>query len=207
MRWPLIIIGMLLLLCGGTHVTIESFKRSFYETKKHLNNGETLSADELKAVIELQERLSRRGWHDAEALKITALAEYTLALKPSYAKDSSALLANAKRHLAQGLMLSPADPANWLRLAYLRTLTHEPAHEISHALNLSVTTGPRVPYLIAPRLKLALLVWDTLESNTQAVFMSQMALLQRWDPQTTESLASLNDRNQFLFHKATAHKN
>jgi hypothetical protein len=129
---------------------------------RQMDAAEPVPAADLFGLIASRELalgwVQARESHDERA---TALARLAFAEAPGSAAQR-ATLERAVDALRQGLALAPADPADWLQLAYLLVLLDgDTSREAARALLLSIRTGPyQAPDLLQRRLFWSLAHWQ-----------------------------------------------
>lgn len=94
----------------------------------------------------------------------------------------TALLRAAEDSAIAALRRAPAQPGVWNRLALLREQSGDRIGAVA-ALRMSFLSGPFVPALNEPRIRLGLRLDDVLDPDTRALLLRQGRLMLAADPQ------------------------
>jgi len=101
-----------------------------------------------------------------------------------------ASLAQSEQAFSSLLKVSPVEPAEWLRLGWVKVLLGRPAQEIISVWEMSVHTGSAEHYLLLDRLQLALPYADLLDEYGLALLRDQILLT--WKYRTQDMLQALS---------------
>jgi len=98
-------------------------------------------------------------------------------------KQGQILLTHSEEAFGVSLSKSPADPASWLRLAWVRYLLNDDSERVIKALKMSFYTGRAERYLMLDRLGLALRVTSQFEPQDISLVRDQVQLSWRFYPE------------------------
>ncbi len=98
-------------------------------------------------------------------------------------KQGQMLLGQSQKAFEVSLNKSPADPASWLRLAWVRHLLNDDSEQVIKALKMSFYTGRAERYLMLDRLGLALRVTSQFEQQDISLVRDQVQLSWRFYPE------------------------
>jgi hypothetical protein len=84
------------------------------------------------------------------------------------------LLAQAERHLTEGLIASPTDGFAWMRLAFVREQRDASGREVAIALTQSLDMAPNVRQLWIPRAAMFLAYWRFLTVDELLAMRNQL---------------------------------
>ncbi len=125
-----------------------------------------------------------RMWTDLALVQLLEAAAEREAGKPR-----SELIDGAIASLRSGLMLAPARPHAWTRLAYAELLSGKPARAVVPALRMALLTATYEPGLLFVRLELCLIAWRYFERDGRALIFKQVRLAWRDSPDRLVALA------------------
>ena len=158
---------------------------------QQMDAGEPVSEAELLGLIASRElALSWVEDREAHDQRGTALAELAFrADTPNVAERTT--LERAVGATRAGLAVAPADPRDWLQLAYLLVLLEgDPNREAADALLLSIRTGAfQAPALLLRRLFWALTHWTFYDKDERRQIADQIRLAWRVAPGKLADLA------------------
>jgi hypothetical protein len=97
-------------------------------------------------------------------------------------EEGKKILGQSQNAFEAALKKSPANPASWLRLAWIHGLLNHDSSVIVNTLNMSFYTGRAERYLILNRLDLALQYADYFEAEDLPMVRDQIQLAWRFFP-------------------------
>ena len=109
--------------------------------------------------------------------KITDRAVTEIALakaSPSRSVERADWYERAQASVEEGLLLAPADPYAWARLAYLRLKKGGRKRGAREALMMSMLTGPYEKRLAKSRIQYAIRLWNQLSPEDRAFVKKQI---------------------------------
>ncbi len=132
---------------------------------------------------------SGRTWTDlALAQLLGAFAE------GAASRPRAELVEQAIASLKSGLILAPAKPHAWTRLAYAEVLASEPLPAVTAALRMALLTATYEPDLLFARLELCLSAWRHFEPADRDLILQQARLAWRTEPNRLVDMAHRADR-------------
>jgi hypothetical protein len=158
---------------------------------ERMDAGEPVSEPELLGVIASRELalswVEDRDTHDERG---TALAELA-ARGESQSPAERAALERAIGATRAGLVLAPADPRDWMQLAYLLVLLEgDPHRDSAEALQFSIRTGSfEAPDFLKRRLFWCLAHWTFFDDEERRQINNQIRLVWRIAPGGLAELA------------------
>lgn len=166
----------------------------------HVLNGDALSPHGLNQLLASRQRAL--AWERSETrLSELALATFLQAEELSNAGDADGSRADVEQTIAlsrEGLVLAPARPFSWARLAYAEFVRDPTSPETAAALEMSLMTAPYEPLLTFVRLELGLRAWDILNDRQRQLLHQQIAVAWRQSADTLVNVAVLTDRTELV---------
>jgi hypothetical protein len=193
-RWPAalaLLLGGLILWLAVPRVLAAAWLALRDPVIEQMDAGEHVSKAELLGLIASRELalgwVEDRDTHDQLA---TALAELAF-LGGRQGAAESATLERAVGATRAALAVAPADPRDWLQLAYLLVLREgDPHREAAEALLWSIRTGAfQGPELLRRRLFWSLAHWPSYDEEERRLLGEQIRLAWRVAPGTLADLA------------------
>lgn len=143
-------------------------------TISQVRQGRVPSAAQLDAAIAAQR--SALDWLDSGSLALdhAYLRLVGRARGVSSSKDRNTEYPEIEKLLTSGLRVSPVNADGWRWLANIRLDYRTDRTSAASALRMSQYTGPFVRYLIVPRIRLALQLWDRMDESDRLLAYRQI---------------------------------
>ena len=125
-----------------------------------------------------------RTWTDLALVQLLSAAAEGRAGRPK-----AELVEKAIASLRSGVMLAPARPHAWTRLAYAEVLSGKPPPAVVPALRMALLTATYEPGLLFIRLELGLYAWRYFERGERSLVLKQVRLAWRNSPERLVALA------------------
>lgn len=154
-----------------------------------IQEGRSVTHEDLEVLIASRRRAL--GWVQSGRL-YTDLGLAQLMLSDSRGGAGGferTLLADSIVSLRRGLILAPARPHAWTRLAYAELAAEGSRATVAQALEMALITAPYEPKLLFARLELCLLAWASLSDEAGARTYDQIRLAWKQDPKRLVALA------------------
>jgi hypothetical protein len=169
-----LLLAIPLLWLGAPRVVASILKAPANSTVSKVQNGKTPAPQRLARAADHLERVA--GWEESAGL-FTDLGFLRLLQAVQTDPDDPqrlALAGQATEALHQALLLSPARPHPWVRLAYARAIEGAEPSEVAALLARSVSVGPFVSEIAITRIELLLRAWGHLSPETRRYTVKQI---------------------------------
>jgi hypothetical protein len=156
--------------------------------RDRLDVGQTPTAEQLTACIEANTRALR--WElAANRLFNLGSCEYAVALaKPRQDRERGEWLQRAEQSTVRGLVLEPANPFAWSRLAFMRADRLAPGREVVAPLIMSLDTGPNMRQLWRGRTRLMMLYAPSMTPDELYTVRHQLNTIWTYGPSERPSV-------------------
>lgn len=118
-----------------------------------------------------------------------ASVEMALAKSAADLSHRSEWYEKAEKSIEEGLLLAPANPHAWSRLAFLRLRNGGVGGGAGEALSLSYLTGPSERWLAVSRLNYAMRLWGRLSADDRRLVKEQILWVSKFNRKALIKLA------------------
>lgn len=162
----------------------------------NLQQAQELNQEQLAGLNEAQNAALEWYW-SSQAHQDLITTELKLAMAIDERPDGPQLASEfwynqAEQSLERGLLRSPADPAAWSRLSFLRLRGGAPYHGARDALIMSLLTGAHEKTLMFQRIQYGAILWDQFSADERSLVRGQVILAERIDQARLVKLAHQN---------------
>ena len=203
-----VLIAGLMLAVAGTLIVLSAprlvaslLQAPAFATQLAAQRGEPLDSAQLAAAIgQVEQALTwSRNPKTYNDLGYLYLLQATQSEKgQSLEPLDQRTLDKAVRALRQSLLLAPAQPHAWLRLAVASQLRHGPSRQAADYLDRSLWSGAWVSDIALPRLEALLANWPYLSARGRQAVGQQIRFVWRVDPQGLIALAKRSQREGLI---------
>jgi hypothetical protein len=192
--FPLVplLLAIPLLWLGVPRLVASILKAPAHRTVSMVQNGRTPASEQLERAAVHLERVT--SWEESTGLFADLGFLRLLQAVQTDPDDPQrpVLAGQAAEALHQALLLSPARPHPWVRLAYARAIGGAEPSEVAGLLAGSVSVGPFVGEIAITRLELLLRAWDHLSPEMRRYTAEQIRYI--WTNDASSDLIQVAKR-------------
>ena len=169
-----LILSALLLSLGAPRVIASLLKAPAFQSLRAAHAGEPLETVQLQTATRFLEKATR--WEASGQLygDLGFLLLLDAAARPTDDPQRQALAGRSLAAIEASLMLAPASPHGWLRLAYATTILKGPSPEVAALLERSLKIAPFLGALAPARIELLFQNWPHLSPEMRAALGPQI---------------------------------